>query len=236
MSSVNSVSPSATDLGDMAIKARDGKALMDQMLSQSSFGSAPSQNDLAQENKNGIAAIAAAGKAATSSSSSTSSKDNIAQENKNGVAAKAAAGAVASANSSSDSGTIDYAAVHMEDLKGQLHNAKNEPPGPARDAKVAQLKTDIAAAKANASSSTSSGSTDSTSTDNSTSSSGSSTSSAKAVKSKLEGEIKKLEAQLKEQSESGDSTVQDKLNRLHKDLNHVNRLVKAENTDIDVTA
>jgi hypothetical protein len=233
MSSVNSVKPSSTDLGDMAIKARDGKALMDQMLSLASFGNAPSQNDLAQENKNGIAAIAAAGKAATSNGTSTSSKDNIAQENKNGVAAKAAAGAVASAKSSSESGStdIDYAAVHMEDLKGKLQDAKNEPPGPARDAKVSQLKKEIAAATSNASSGTVSSGSTSTSTDNSTSSSSSSTGSAKAVKSKLEAEVKKLEEQLA----SGDTSVQDKLGQLLSNLHHVNQLVKEKNTDIDVS-
>jgi hypothetical protein len=223
---INSVNfNQSTDYVTAGHEAKQGLQRMQQILGESNSASRqPTMNEMHQERQNAV----------------QNQKDNVAHmaatAAAGAVAAKAAAGAVASAKSSSDSGTIDYAAVHMEDLKGQLQNAKNEPPGPARDAKVAQLKTDIAAAKANASSSTSSGNTDSTSTDNSTSSSGNSTSSAKAVKSKLEGEIKKLEAQLKEQVESGDLTVQDKLNRLQKDLNHVNWLVKAENLDIPVTA
>ena len=86
--------------------------------------------------------------------------------------------------------------------RGKLQNAKNDPPdpgpGPARDAQVAQLKNEIAAASSISSSDTSQNSADSTSTDNPTANSSSSslTSSAKSVKLKLGGEVKKLAEQL----------------------------------------
>ncbi len=231
MSSVNSVNPSATDLGDMDIKARGGRALMDSLLAQSSSASTPSKNDIAQEYKNGVAATAAAS-SGSATSTKTPSKNDLAQENKNGVAAKAAAGSTASSNASSGTDTIDYAAVHMENLKGQLHNAQYEPAGPARDAKVNQLKTEIAAAQTNTSTSSSTAKSGSTSTDNSTASKVTTSSDAKSVKSKLEAEIKELE---NEYAISADSAAKSKLDNLYRDLNFVNGLVKSDASDIEVS-
>jgi hypothetical protein len=232
-----SVKPNSIDLGHMANQDRDGKALLNEMLKTSSNNS-PTQNDIAH-----MADTAAAGalvaKATGSNSSSgntVSAADRQNEADKGAVAARRSAGSTdGSTSSSKSSEDIDYAAVYKKDLQGQLHALKNAPRTSENQAKHKELTDKIAAIDANTSGSVSNGSS-SASSSNSTSKGAARTTNPSVMKSEIETAIKQAEAQLKKEGDAT-STTQDQLNRLHKELNHVNRLVSATtNTDIDVTA
>jgi hypothetical protein len=235
MYSVNPTNPSATDLGHLAIQDRDGKAVLNEMLKTSSNNS-PTQNDIAHMAD--TANTAAAGlKARGSTSSNASNAVDIGNEAIKGdhAARRSTSSTDSSTSSSKESKNIDYAAVYKKDLQGQLHALKNAPRTPENQAKHKELSDKIAAIDANTSGTSSNGSSSARSS-NSTSRGAARTVSPSEMKSEIETAIKQAEAQLKKEGDAT-STTQDQLNRLHKELNHVNRLVSATtNTDIDVTA
>ena len=232
-----------TDSVTAGHEAKQGLQRMQQILGEAGGASRqPTMNEMHQEGLNAkqnqkdniaqVAFTAAAGAVAAKAgwgSSSTNKVDaaGIQKEaDKGAVAAKRTSGSTDESTSTSKTDTnIDYAAVYKKDLQGQLAALKNAPRTPENQAKHKELTEKIAAVEANT---TSSASTSSASTAANSETPPTTVAQAKVVKSKLETEVKELENQ---QAVSPSAEQEDKLKHLKQDLNHVNRLLQAENTN-----
>jgi hypothetical protein len=253
MATTVSFNPDQTTLGHVA---KEGFQRMQRILDDSAGSSRqPTLNEMHQERANfqkekdnvanvaDVANTAAAGAIASKAARWTSSSTNTItpaavqkEADKGAVAAKRAAGSTESTNTSSGTGeTIDYAQVHLNDLKKQFHDLKSAAPGPDRDAKHNELKTKIAAIESSMEGGVSK-SSDTTGGNKSTSSAPTTAADAKTVQAKLKAEITELE---NEQAVSPTAEREDKLKQLQQNLNYVNRFLidtkNKANTDLSVS-